>query len=160
MITWYFWPGNAAACRFTAAASHSSANFCNKCFLTVGLVNEHISSYSACLSALANPSCFLIMDIDCLPKNWEGKASFHSVQSPSSALLLIRPSFFLPVLESVYQYWPPCSASLMAEPKGLSGSFLISFSTSILGVPRFLLVLNITSTPSGMSSEYTAIPFM
>ena len=38
-------------------------------------------------------------------------------------------------------------------PNGLSGSSLIGFRTSILGVPFFLLVLNITSTPSGRSSE-------
>lgn len=39
------------------------------------------------------------------------------------------------------------------KPNGLSGSSLIFLRTSFVGVPDFLLVLKITSTPSGILSE-------
>ena len=108
----------------------------------------------ASLSTLAKFNCLAAIFFDCLDKNCEGNPSFHSVQSPSLALLFINPNFFLPSL-SVYQYCPPISASLIAEPNGLSGSFFISFKTSnFLGhFSLVLLVLNTRSYPSGISSE-------
>ena len=58
-ITWYFCPGNAAACKCTAEESQSSENDLSNAFLTVGLVKDIISSNSACLSAAAKSNCCL-----------------------------------------------------------------------------------------------------
>ena len=83
--TWYLCPGKAAACKWTAAESHSLANLLNKYFLTVGFVKAIISAYSWALVSLAKFNCFSAMLIDCLAKNWEGTEFFHSSQSPSTA---------------------------------------------------------------------------
>ena len=127
----------------------------------MGLVKERISLNSASLSAIARPNCLFIRLRFCFERNCDGSLSFQSDQSPSAARLFIRDNFCVPSASS-YQLCPPCS--FIAEPKGLFGSFLMFLRTVLslgprAGVPFFLLVLNITSTPSGISSEYTAMPF-
>ena len=155
-ITWVFCLGNAAACKCTAAASQSFAKSINIFFFTVGLVRDFISEYSASLSAYVKSSCFFIILKGCFDKNcWDRFLDIVS-QSPSSLSLLMAESFLVPSLGSIYSLWP---LALINAPNGFSGSSFIGFNTFILSVPDFLFVLNTISTPSGISSEYIAIPF-
>ena len=107
--------------------------------MIVGFSKDIISSYSASLVAFAKFNCFWANVFDCLAKNWEGRLSFHSDQSPSSLVLFINPNLAPLVLAETcwpvfgsYQYWPPSVFGFIAAPNGLSGSFFILLKASSL----------------------------